>query len=119
GVDEVDPGVERPVDDRDRLVVVRVAPGAEHHRPEAQGADPHPGRAERAVPQRPCSKARPAVGQGIEYSRPCPDDVMYAVRRSSPPKQMCVTNTSYCGTGCTATSSPAGDTTVIAPVISV
>ena len=34
----------------DRLVVVRVAPRAEHHRPEAQGADLHPGRAERAVP---------------------------------------------------------------------
>ena len=36
GVDEVDPGVERRVDDADRVVVVGVAPGAEHHRAEAQ-----------------------------------------------------------------------------------
>ena len=33
------PGVERAVDDPDRLVVVGVAPGAEHHRAEAQRAD--------------------------------------------------------------------------------
>ena len=36
GVDEVDPGVERGVDDPDRFVVVGLAPGAEHHRAEAQ-----------------------------------------------------------------------------------
>jgi hypothetical protein len=36
GVDEVDPGVERAVDDADALVVVRIAPLAEHHRPEAE-----------------------------------------------------------------------------------
>ena len=36
GVDEVDPGVQRAVDDADRVVVVGVAPGAEHHRAEAQ-----------------------------------------------------------------------------------
>jgi hypothetical protein len=36
GVDEVDPGVERGVDDPDRLLVIRVAPGAEHHRAETQ-----------------------------------------------------------------------------------
>ena len=35
GVDEVDPGVERGVDDSNRDVVVALAPGAEHHRPEA------------------------------------------------------------------------------------
>jgi hypothetical protein len=36
GVEEVDSGVERPVDDADRVVVVGVAPGAEHHRAEAE-----------------------------------------------------------------------------------
>jgi hypothetical protein len=36
GVDEVDAGVERAVDDADRVVVVGVAPGAEHHRAEAE-----------------------------------------------------------------------------------
>ena len=41
GVDEVDPGIERAVDDPDRLLVVGVAPCAEHHRPEAQRADLH------------------------------------------------------------------------------
>ena len=39
GVDEVDPGVERAMDDPDAPVVVGVAPGAEHHRAEAQRAD--------------------------------------------------------------------------------
>ena len=39
GVDEVDAGVERRVDDPDRVVVVGVAPGAEHHRAEAELAD--------------------------------------------------------------------------------
>ena len=36
GVDEVDPGVQRGVDDPDRLVVIGVAPRAEHHRAEAE-----------------------------------------------------------------------------------
>jgi len=36
GVDEIDPGVERAVDDADRVVVVGVPPGAEHHRAEAE-----------------------------------------------------------------------------------
>ena len=48
GVDEVDPRVERPVDDPDRLVVVGVAPRAEHHRPEAHRSHLHSGPAERA-----------------------------------------------------------------------
>jgi hypothetical protein len=39
GVDEVDPGVQRAVDDADALVVVLGAPVAEHHRAEAQLAD--------------------------------------------------------------------------------
>ena len=49
GVDEVDAGVERGVDDADRLVVVRVAPGAEHHRPEAHLADRDAGATEQAL----------------------------------------------------------------------
>ena len=36
GVDEVDPGIERLVDDSNRVVVVGVAECAEHHRTEAQ-----------------------------------------------------------------------------------
>ena len=42
-VDEVDPGVERRVDDPDRLVVVGVAPRAEHHRAKTELADRHAG----------------------------------------------------------------------------
>ncbi len=38
---KVDPGVERAVDYLDRAVVVGLAPGAEHHRAEAEGADLH------------------------------------------------------------------------------
>src|SRR3712207_8326642 len=41
--------VERAVDDADALVVVLVAPGAEHHRPEAERADLDAGAPERAV----------------------------------------------------------------------
>jgi len=36
GVDEVDAGIQGAVDDADAVVVVGVAPGAEHHRAEAQ-----------------------------------------------------------------------------------
>ena len=39
GVDEVHARVERGVDDADAVVVVGVAPGPEHHRPEAEMAD--------------------------------------------------------------------------------
>ena len=49
GVDDVDAGVEGAVDDRDRLVVVGVAPRAEHHRAEGQRADLDAGPAEGAV----------------------------------------------------------------------
>jgi hypothetical protein len=42
-VDEVDPGVERAMNDADRLVVVALAPRAEHHRAEAQRADANAG----------------------------------------------------------------------------
>jgi len=49
GVDEVDPGVERRVDDADRFLVIRVPPRAEHHRAEAELADRHAGTTELAV----------------------------------------------------------------------
>ena len=49
GVDEIDPGVERGMDDPDGFVVIRGAPGPEHHGPQAQGADLYAGPAERAV----------------------------------------------------------------------
>ncbi len=49
GVDDVDPGVERGVDDAGALGVVGLAPGAEHHGAEAQRADLHAGGAEGAV----------------------------------------------------------------------
>jgi hypothetical protein len=44
GVDEVDAGVERAVDDPDRVVVIRVAPAAEHHRAQAERTDLDAGR---------------------------------------------------------------------------
>src|SRR5581483_1986732 len=61
-VDEVDPGVEGPVDDPDRFLVVRVAPGAEHHGPEAHRAHLHAGTTEcphddERYPTRPPAKA--------------------------------------------------------------
>ncbi len=40
-VDEVDPGVERAVDDAHARVPVRIAHRPEHHRPEAQARHPH------------------------------------------------------------------------------
>src|SRR5580704_12058042 len=49
GVDEVDPGVQRLTDDADRVVVVGVADGPEHHRAERVGTDLDAGPAESAV----------------------------------------------------------------------
>jgi hypothetical protein len=49
GVDEVDAGVERAVDDPDRRFVVGLPPGAEHHRSQAERADLHSGASEAAV----------------------------------------------------------------------
>jgi hypothetical protein len=49
GVDEVDAGIERGVDDADAVVVVGIAERPEHHRPETQGADLDAGAAEGAV----------------------------------------------------------------------
>ena len=48
-VDEVDAGIDRPVDDPSALGVVGVAPGAEHHRAQPERADLDAGAAERAV----------------------------------------------------------------------
>ncbi len=66
GVDEVDAGVERGVDDGDALVVVRVAERAEHHGAEAERADLDAGAPERAVlhrvlpvPRRPSGRPYP------------------------------------------------------------
>ena len=49
GVDEVDAGIERRVDHVDRLVVVGIAPRAEHHRPETEWAHRHAGTPERTL----------------------------------------------------------------------
>ncbi len=48
GVDDVDARVERAVNDRDALVMVGIAPGAEHHGPECQRTDLDSGASERA-----------------------------------------------------------------------
>jgi hypothetical protein len=49
GVDEVDAGIEGPVDDADALLAGTIADAAEHHGAEAQRADLDPGGAERAI----------------------------------------------------------------------
>ena len=64
GVDEVDAGVERGVDDADRVVVVGVAPGAEHHRAEAELRDLDAGASERAVVHG--SGLRDVAAEGLE-----------------------------------------------------
>ena len=64
GVDEVDPGVERRVDDPDRLVVIGVAPRAEHHRAEAELADGDAGASQLAMLHGCSSSPRHCVGLG-------------------------------------------------------
>jgi hypothetical protein len=49
GVDEVDASVEGAVDDADRVVLVVVAPRAEHHGAEGERADLHSRAAEQTV----------------------------------------------------------------------
>src|ERR1019366_8169639 len=49
GVHEVDPRVEGAVDDADRVFVILVTPGAEHHGAEAERADLDPSAAESAL----------------------------------------------------------------------
>jgi hypothetical protein len=46
GVDEGDPGVDGAVDHADGLLVVGLAPGAEHHGAEAEARDLHAGASE-------------------------------------------------------------------------
>ena len=69
GVDEVDPGVERAVDDRGRLVVVAFSPGPEHHRAQAERADLHAGGSE--VPELHCAdtSAAPATPRARRRER--------------------------------------------------
>ena len=47
-IDEVHPSVKRAVDDPDALLTIGVSPRSEHHRPQAERTDLHPGAAERA-----------------------------------------------------------------------
>jgi len=54
GVDEVDSAVQRGVDDPDAVLVIGIAPRAEHHRAEAVRADLDPGTAERPHPHAVC-----------------------------------------------------------------
>jgi len=65
GVDEVDAAVQRGMDDPDAVLVVRIAPGAEHHRAEAVRAHLDPGTAERPHPHAcrlpPCLLVSPPV----------------------------------------------------------
>src|SRR6185312_3343095 len=58
GIDEVDARVERAVDDADAVVVVLVAPVAEHHRAEAERAHGNAGAPESAVVHRPDTRGQ-------------------------------------------------------------
>ena len=79
GVDEVDPRVERAVDDRDRLVVVGLAPGAEHHGAEAERADLDAG----VCPA--CGAPWPSRLEGcLVLAAECPSARTSATSRSSP-----------------------------------
>ena len=71
GVDEVDAAVQRGVDDPDAVLVIGVAPRAEHHRAEAVRAHLDPGTAERPHPH---ARAPPwlALLRLLAPSRPVP-----------------------------------------------
>jgi len=64
GVDEVDPGIQRAVDDLDALVVILGAPVAEHHGPQAQLADPDAGASQTSMLHSDCSLSR--RGRGVD-----------------------------------------------------
>lgn len=64
-----------------------------------------------------CASASPGRGHGIDTSRPVPDSVTNAVRRSSPPKQTFVTSGSP--TPYWSTTSPDGEITLTTPAASV
>jgi hypothetical protein len=55
GVDQVDAGVERPVDDAETRITIAVAPRPKHHGAQPQPADKQSGSAERARLHRPTS----------------------------------------------------------------
>ena len=69
GVDEVDPGVQRGMDDPNRLVVIRVAPRAEHHRAEAELAHRDASAAEVAMLHSLLLSSRAAVAVRSPVSR--------------------------------------------------
>ena len=48
-IDEVDPRIQRAMDDPDRVVMIGVAKGAEHHRAQAQRADRDAGASQGSV----------------------------------------------------------------------
>jgi hypothetical protein len=63
-VDEVDSGVDRPMDDARGILMVGIAHRAEHHRAETERADLDTGRSERAhlhcrIPRQILSSCRP------------------------------------------------------------
>jgi hypothetical protein len=49
GVDEIDPGIQRAVNDLDRDLMIRLTPGAKHHGAQAQWADLHTGTSEASI----------------------------------------------------------------------
>ena len=73
-VDEVDAGVERPVDDPDAVVVVRVAHRPEHHRSEAQRTDLDSGGAERAVAHGSAPRSRARRNRSLWIAVPVKSD---------------------------------------------
>jgi hypothetical protein len=63
GVDDVDPGVQGPVDDADALLMVRVAPGPEHHGSQGERADLDAGPSQVAVVHAASSWMRGMTGE--------------------------------------------------------
>ena len=104
GVDDVDPGVERRVDDPDGVVVVGVAPRAEHHRAERERADLDAGTAERAH----LHAAQPAPCLGQRRAR-YPSQASRRSRRASSSSRSCRSMTSVvraCRTAATTAAAP-------------
>src|SRR5215472_15102333 len=67
GIDEVDAGVQRGVDDAGAVVVVRVADRAEHHGAEALHADLDAGAAERSIAHGPQPRSWSALQHNSNY----------------------------------------------------
>src|SRR5206468_3657543 len=103
-------------------LAVRLGAGRHVLLPERVLGEPQRGREGQAEerdgePRHWYARRRPGRGHSAASSRPVPEAVMYAVRRSRPPKQMLVVSGSPVGT-CSSTSPP-GEITVMAPVTSV